>query len=578
MAKEKKSTVMPLTSCLCCPNEAPNRFILLMNAIRGDVIIPSRKYLYLVKIEAQQKYKGVPYMLEKNDNDPLQAYFRELRKCPVIAHERVLWLCKTIEEHYQKVTLLLLHGKDCLSGYSGFEKIETGEGILSGDKDALIRSAMGFWEKTQTQYSPASDTWCTLEEMLTVVREAYDSIRSAKNEIIEGNLRFVVWMARKYQGRGLFLSDLIAEGNVGLMRAIDLYDYRRGYKFLTYAEWWIRQKITLAIENTGATIRLPVSFHATMRTCVVAEEQFVHEHGRAPRSDELAKKLDWETKRVNAVRRAMKTYTVSVPYSDEFGIEFDFAMEDKNTPDPFVAAEANETVRFIRNEIFPEISTESQRTLEVCLGIGGGEPHSLEESALILGVDPEYPYSAPSPDTVFRSEVKALVEVKRIVARKRGISHSSPTRQSACSFLPYARHGSPGQRESSPKQRVEEALRRLRQGDILVRGVVESLGFKEKSLHNLAVDGTNEEAFQKAWNAALALTAKRYQVSSDDILSCEWKRNDAARQGFVVVLHAVLGYALSRIAAILGSERVGYHVKKYWDDYCTGIREQPKAK
>ncbi len=420
---------------------------------------------------------------------------------------------------------------------------------------------------------------CELGKIIEDARKHGDEevIRVARHEIAEGNLALVVSIAKKYRGRGLEFTDLISEGNAGLMRAIDGYEYRRGYRFSTFATWWIRHRITRAIADMKATIRLPVQLQRHVAELLHAEQVLVQECGHAPSNYDLGKKLGWTPERVVRVRRAARMYAFSLTKAGDNGTGAESPVEDTSA-DPVAETLKNEDVRFVRQEILPAMSDKARAVLEVRWGVGGGLPHSLQETVAVLRADPSHSGTPLSEESVWRAEVHALLEATRIATRKRGTASPALPSQPGISFLPHGWKGSPVKKRTSPKERVEDALTRYRNGDPVMRGVIKLLGFTTKQLRIICRDDANEEAFAEAWDEAMSLVVGRYGVGRDALVSDEWSRHNPARQALIVILHAVLGYPLSRIALIFGSGKALYLVRKYWEDYCEGIGESPKVK
>ncbi len=213
---------------------------------------------------------------------------------------------------------------------------------------------------------------------LTVNRGERDSAR-AKKEMIEANLRLVISIAKKYTNRGLQFLDLIQEGNIGLMKAVDKFEYRRGYKFSTYATWWIRQAITRSIADQARTIRIPVHMIETINKLVRTSRQMLHEIGREPAPEELAEKLGMPLEKVRKVLKiAKEPISLETPIGDEEDSHLGDFIEDKAAVIPLDAAiQAN--LREATTRVLSSLTPREERVLRMRFGIGMNTDHTLEE-------------------------------------------------------------------------------------------------------------------------------------------------------------------------------------------------------
>ncbi len=360
-----------------------------------------------------------PGALDKT-NDPVRMYLREMGTVPLLTREGEVAIAKRIERGKLAVIKsisrtptiakrILVIGDQLRAGERTIRELVifsdeeiTDEVIEDRKVDVLAQIAevqkarvnyVKLAEKLEDVLKKQKDIKTQIKGMIDDLEETPERLRrtieviqrgeaqaeQAKKELVEANLRLVVSIAKKYTNRGLQFLDLIQEGNIGLMKAVDKFEYRRGYKFSTYATWWIRQAITRAIADQARTIRIPVHMIETINKLIRTSRALVQELGREPTSEEIAKRMDIPVAKVRKVLKiAQEPISLETPIGEEEDSHLGDFIEDRNIVSPAEAV-INLNLKEQTESVLKTLTPREEKVIKMRFGVGDGSEHTLEE-------------------------------------------------------------------------------------------------------------------------------------------------------------------------------------------------------
>ncbi len=292
------------------------------------------------KAGAKAGKKGIDFSIKTVTSDPVRMYLKEIGKVSLLNAAQEVELAKAIE--------------------AGEEAIA----VLEDDSD-LDKKGKRRWQRVER------------EGMV------------AKRKLVEANLRLVVSIAKRYVGRGMLFLDLIQEGNLGLIRAVEKFDYRKGYKFSTYATWWIRQAITRAIADQARTIRIPVHMVETINKLIRVQRQLLQEHGREPTPEEIGDQMELTPEKVREILKiSQEPVSLETPIGEEEDSQLGDFIEDQEAVVPADAASFSLLQQQLRS-ILDTLTDRERKVIELRFGLKDGHPRTLEEVGKVFGVTRE---------------------------------------------------------------------------------------------------------------------------------------------------------------------------------------------